>query len=106
MISQETIHEAIKRLVKAYQPLEIYMYGAYAWGTPGEEDEVNFLIVIESSDQKPPRRTYKGYEVLLGLEIPKSIAVFTKQEFDTFVGDVSSSTYEIKTKGKLLYARS
>ncbi len=33
MISQETIQEAIRRLVKSYDPLEIYMYGKYAWGT-------------------------------------------------------------------------
>ena len=32
MIFQETIQEAIGRLVKAYNPLEIYLFGACAWG--------------------------------------------------------------------------
>ena len=104
MISQDIIDKAIQRLVKAYQPLEIYMYGAYAWGTPGEEDTVNLLIVVESSNQKIQQRSYKGYEMLLDIEMPKSISVFTKQEFDSFVHDKSSATHEIKTKGKLLYA--
>ena len=44
MISQETIQEAIRRLVKAYDPLEIYMYGKYAWGTPDEDDDLNLCI--------------------------------------------------------------
>ncbi len=43
MIPQETIQEALARLVKAYDPLEIYMYGKYGWGTPDEDDDLNLL---------------------------------------------------------------
>ena len=105
MISQETMQEAIERLVLVYNPLEIYLFGPYAWGTPDEEDDVDLLVVVESSDKKPPQRTYVGFKVLFGLGIPPNVVVFTKQEFDRFASDVTSSTYEIKTKGKLLYAR-
>jgi hypothetical protein len=41
----------------------------------------------------------------LGLKIPTNVVVFTKQEFDTFSQDVTSLTYEVKNKGKMLYAR-
>ena len=52
MITQATIDEAIKRLVKAYNPLQIYLYGDYAWGTPNEESSFDVLIVVESSRRK------------------------------------------------------
>lgn len=106
MISQETIEEVIRRLVKAYDPLEIYLYGKYAWGTPDEEDDLNLLLVIESSDKKIYQRSDLAFDVLLSLKIPKNISVFTKQEFDTNCQDTTSLTYEIKNKGKKVYARS
>ncbi|KKQ48833.1 MAG: Nucleotidyltransferase domain protein [candidate division TM6 bacterium GW2011_GWF2_38_10] len=105
MISQETINEAIKRLVKAYNPLQIYLYGDYAWGIPHEESSLDLLIVIEASHERIIKRGYLAFEALLGLHIPKNVVVFTKEEFNTFAQDPQSNTYEIKTKGKVLYAR-
>lgn len=40
-----------------------------------------------------------------GFLSPYNIVVFTKDEFDKYVHDATSDTYEIKTKGKVLYAR-
>lgn len=34
MISPETLEEVKNRLVKTYAPLEIYLFGSYAWGNP------------------------------------------------------------------------
>ena len=104
MISQETIQEAVKRLVKAYDPLTIYLYGSYAWGTPSEDDDLNLLLIIESSDVKVYKRGDKAFDTLLGLKIPTNIVVFTKQEFDTFSKDITSLTHEVKSKGKIVYA--
>ncbi len=106
MISQETIQEAIRRLVKAYNPLEIYMYGKYGWGTPDEDDDLDLLVIVESSDEKVYKRGYLAFEALFGLGIPKNIAILTKQEFDTSCQDVTSLTYEVKNRGKRVYARS
>ncbi len=100
MIPQETIQEAIRRLVKAYDPLEIYMYGKYAWGTPDEDDDLNLLLVIESSDKKAYQRGDLAFDTLLSLRIPKNVSVLTKQEFDVSCQDVTSLTYEVKNRGK------
>ena len=106
MISQEVIQEAVRRLVKAYNPLEVYLYGSYAWGNPNEDDDLNLLLIIESSDKKVYKRGDKAFDTLLGLEIPTNVIVFTKQEFDTFSKDATSLTYEVKSRGKIVYARS
>ncbi len=106
MISQETIQEALDRLIKAYDPLTIYFYGSYGWGTPDDDDNLNILLIIESSDVQVHKRSYKAFNALLGLEIPANVIVFTKQEFDTFSQDVNSLTYEVKSRGKVVYARS
>lgn len=106
MISQETIQEAIRRLVKAYNPLEIYIYGKYAWGNPDEDDDLNLLIIVETSNKKVYQRGDLAFDALLSLEIPKNVTVFTKGEFDAFCKDVTSLSSEIKNRGKKVYARS
>ncbi|MFA6263779.1 MAG: nucleotidyltransferase domain-containing protein [Candidatus Babeliales bacterium] len=105
MISQETIQEAVRRLIKAYDPLEVYLFGSYAWGHPNEDDDLNLLLIIESSDEKVYERGDLAFDTLLSLKIPKNVIVFTKKEFDTLSQDATSLTHEVKTKGKRLYAR-
>lgn len=105
MISQAIINEAIKRLVKVYDPLQIYLYGDYVWGSPNEESTFDLLIVIEESDERVLKRGYLAFEALLGLKIPQNVVVFTKEEFDKYAKDPKSNTYEIKNRGKVLYAR-
>ena len=105
MITKTTIDEVVKRLVRAYAPLQIYLYGDYAWGVPNEESTLDVLIIVESSKERVIKRGYSAFEALLGLQIPKNVIVFTKEEFDKYAQDPNSDTYEIKTRGKVLYAR-
>jgi len=102
MISEETIQEAKNRLVKAYDPLTMYIFGPYAWGTPDDDADLNILLIIESSDEKVYKRGDRAFDALLSLKIPTNVTVFTKQEFDRFSQDVTSLSYEIKSKGKIL----
>jgi uncharacterized protein len=105
MIAQATIDEAIQRLIKAYNPLQIYLYGDYAWGTPNEESTIDILVIVEASDERIIKRGYPAFEALLGLKIPKNVVVLTRDEFDQYTQDPNSSTSEIKNRGKILYAR-
>jgi len=103
--TQSTIDEAIKRLVKAYKPLKIYMYGDYVWGTPNEESTVDLFIIVDSSNERAIKRGYLAFEALLGLEIPKNVIVLTSEELNQDVQDPNSEIHEIVRKGKLIYAR-
>ena len=105
MIPQETIQEAIQRLVKAYNPISIYLFGKYAWGIPDEDDDLGILLVIESSHEKAYKRGHLAFDALFGLKIPTNVIVFTQQEFDKFSEDTSSPTHEVKHRGKIVYAR-
>ena len=105
MISPEIIQEAINRLATAYDPTTVYLYGKYAWGTPDDDDDLNFLIVVESSTEKAYKRGDRAFDALLSLKIPTNIGVFTQKEFEPFSQNPTSPTYEIKHKGKIVYAR-
>ena len=105
MIPPEIIQEAIKRLIAAYTPSTIYLYGKYAWGAPDDDDDLNFLIIVESSTEKAYKRGDRAFDALLSLKIPTNIGVFTQKEFEVFSQDQTSPTYEVKHKGKIVYAR-
>lgn len=106
MISKEIIEEVKNRLVKAYNPVAIYLFGSYAWGTPTEDSDLDLLIVVDKSDEKSYERPILGYIALRGLEdISKDLIVQTKEEFERFSKDVTTLGYKIKKDGELIYAR-
>lgn len=104
-ISNEVIEEVKKRLIKVYDPFKIYLFGSYAWGCPTEDSDLDFLIVIDSSEEKRHKRSKRGYEVLWGLDISKDIMVYTKEELEACLADQNSLVYKIVNQGKVLYAR-
>jgi predicted nucleotidyltransferase len=106
IISQETIEEVKKRLVEVYDPLKIYLFGSYAWGCPTEESDLDFLIVVDDSQEKRHKRSKPGYEVLWGLNISKDLMVYTQQELADRVTDQNSLISKIVNQGKVLYVKS
>jgi uncharacterized protein len=105
MISEKTIEEVKKRLVETYNPIAIYIFGSYAWGTPTEDSDLDLVIVIDKSDEKSYSRPRPGQQALFGLGISKDIIVYTKDEFEKSSNNVTTLCHKIKNDGKVLYAR-
>jgi uncharacterized protein len=101
-ISNEVIEEVKKRLVEVYAPLKIYLFGSYAWGCPTEESDLDFLIVVDDSQEQRHKRGKPGYEALWGLDISKSLMVYTKEELEARLADQNSLIYKIVNQGKVL----
>jgi predicted nucleotidyltransferase len=105
MVNKETIEEVKNRLVKAYNPVAIYLFGSYAWGSPTEDSDLDLLIVIDASNEKFYRRMDPAYDALFGMGIAKDIIVYTKEEFDNVSQNITTLGYKIKKEGTVLYAR-
>ena len=104
MIAENIIEEVKERLVKTYHPIEIYLFGSYAWGSPDEESDLDILVIVEGSDEKRFKRSLPASLVLRDLMVPKDILVVTKSEFEKSSNDVATLFYKIKHKGKKIYA--
>ena len=105
MIKKNTIDEVVRRLITVYHPLEIYLFGSYAWGSPNEESDLDLLVVIDKSDQKRFERPVAGLLALFGLNISKDLIVSTSDEFLRSTADLSSLYFKIKHEGKRIYAK-
>ncbi|MBX9831308.1 nucleotidyltransferase domain-containing protein [Candidatus Babeliales bacterium] len=105
MITPEIIEEVKKRLIEVYDPLTIYLFGSYAWGTPTEDSDLDLLVIIKDSTEKPQARPYAGMKALWGLNISKDLLIYTQEEFDSRTSDYTTLPYVVKKSGKVIYAR-
>ncbi len=105
MVKQEIIDEVKKRLIEVYDPLKVYLFGSYAWGSPTEDSDLDLLIVVDASDEKTFKRSMSGHRALFGLHVFKDLLVLTQREFDKEAEDPSSLCFKIKQQGKVLYVR-
>lgn len=105
MVSKEILEEVKNRLVTTYNPVAIYLFGSYAWGSPTEDSDLDLLIVVDHSDEKSYKRPIPGYDVLFGLGISKDLIVATQEEFLRRSSDVTTLEYKIKNEGEVIYAR-
>lgn len=105
MVTKEIIDEMTNRLVKAYNPEAIYLFGSYAWGNPSEESDVDLLVVVATSNQKRWERPRAGSAVLWQLGHPKDLVVYTRAEFDRAAEHPSTLARKVKEEGIKLYAK-
>jgi predicted nucleotidyltransferase len=97
------LKEITSRLIKIYKPEEIYLFGSYAWGTPGKNSDIDLFIIVEKSDLDRAERIRVGLRALLDLNIPVDILVYTKDEVEEKKNHPSTLTHKILTRGVKLY---
>ena len=103
MISKSQIDEAVKRLVKTYNPLAIYLFGSYAWGTPTEESDVDFFVIVDETEIPYHKRPRTGEKSLWKIGFSTDLIVVTKEEFERKIAEKTSLYHKIKNEGALEY---
>lgn len=99
------LKDVTDRLVKKFNPVEIYLFGSHAWGTPHKDSDLDLLIVVDQLKGKQWEDCSQGYDALFDIRIPKDIIVYPKAEFEQKSETATSLFRKIKDEGKLLYAR-
>ena len=105
MISDKTIEEVTQRLVKLYNPVEIYLFGSYAYGVPNEDSDLDLVPLLKNA-KRSHQMLVDGHRALGGFYTCKDLLIFTKDEFARFSQDKTRLSYIIKNQGKQLYAQS
>jgi len=103
MINSKMIDQVKKRLVEAYDPLAIYLFGSYAWGTPHNESDLDLLVVVPDGQQDKYSMLVKGHRVLFDLDISKDLVIYTKEEFEDLSKDITTLGYRVKEEGRKIY---
>jgi predicted nucleotidyltransferase len=69
------LDEVVRRLVEAYQPGRVYLFGSVARGDAGPDSDYDILVIVP--DDVPPerRRSRLAYEVLWGTGVAADVLV-------------------------------
>ena len=110
LITPEQIEEVKNRLIAAYNPKQIYLFGSYAWGTPHVDSDLDLMVVVDkfepvvTEDGEVYRPSFAGKMALFGMFFPKDLVVLTENEFAEKSAVQGKLAYAVKHYGKLLYA--
>jgi uncharacterized protein len=96
--------EVVRRLVAAYEPERVYLFGSFARGDAGPDSDYDLLLVVPDSAPPDRRRSRLAYEVLWGTGIAADVLVWTRDRFDSRVALRASLPATVLREGKLLYA--
>ena len=80
--SDPALAEVVRRLVEAYQPERVYLFGSVARGDAGPDSDYDILVVVR--DDAPPdrRRSRLAYQVLRGTGTAADVLVCTHSYFE------------------------
>lgn len=98
------LSDAVGRLRGALSPAAIYLYGSYAYGTPGPHSDIDLLVVVKQSSLTVFERDAIAYRALGDIPFPIDVQVYTESEFEERAALPVSFERTVKLKGKRLDA--
>lgn len=102
-VSQDLLNEITRRLVAEFQPEQIYLFGSHAWGSPHQDSDLDLMVIVRESTERPIRRMQRAHRCLWGLRVSKDVFVQTREEFDLYKDLLGSFQRQILERGRKLY---
>ena len=97
------LDEIVRRLVAAYQPERMYLFGSHARGDAGPDSDFDLLVIVPDDAEPRRRRSRLAYEVLRGTGVAADVIVWTRDYFDRRRAVPASLPAEIEREGRLLH---
>lgn len=97
------LNEILRRLIAAYDPLQVYLFGSKARGEAGANSDYDLLVVVP--DDAPPerRRSRLAYEALRGTGAAADVLVCTHSYFEPRRSLRASLPGTVLREGRLLH---
>jgi hypothetical protein len=98
------VGELVRRLVEAYRPERLYLFGSRARGETGPDSDYDLLVVVP--DDAPPRRKRSrlAYEALRGTGVAADVLVWSHAAFQARLPLRASLPATVVAEGALVYA--
>ena len=103
-VTEERLQEVVRRIVEAFDPERIILFGSYARGEPTPHSDVDLLIVMEDGG-RPAERRMAISRLFRPRPFPMDILVYTPAEIQHALTLRDPFILETLERGKTLYAR-
>ena len=97
------LENAVERLKSEFQPEAIYLFGSHAWGAPTEESDVDLMVIVPASDERPIRRDQRAQKCLSRLALPADVLVRTREEINRYKHLRAALFHQVLNQGLKLY---
>ncbi len=104
--AQPVIVEMVRRIVAAFDPETVILFGSHARGDATPDSDVDLAVIFPRLDG---RRMDKAVEIgvaLHGMGVGKDVVVLTKQDYEEQRNLTGTMGNILASEGKVLYARS
>ena len=102
MVTREDIQATCDDIVREFTPLQVILFGSYAYGTPTEDSDVDLLVVMDI-----PKSEFRNKAVEIRQRIPHrfslDLLVRSPEEIASRVSYNDWFLREITEKGDFLY---
>ena len=98
--------EVVRKLVEAYRPERVYLFGSVARGEVEPDSDYDLLVVVPDDAPSDRKDSKLAYQVLWGTGAAADVIVWEKSRFERRARVVSSLPGMVLREGKLLYAAS
>jgi len=95
--------EVVRRLIQAYRPERIYLFGSVARGDAGPHSDYDILVVVPDDSRPEQLRSRLAYQALRGTGTAADVVVWPKSGFERRSRVISSLPAIVLREGKLLY---
>ena len=97
------LDEATRRLVAEFQPQQVWLFGSHAWGTPDEDSDLDLLVIVPDSSERPIRRDQRAQRCLGRLPVSADVLVRTRREVERVRDVPGSLTRDVLRNGRKVY---
>lgn len=102
MNREQAIQEAVRRMIRYFNPERVYLFGSAARGDARPSSDVDFLVVLP--DSAPKEHLFGGvYRQLAGLTVPIDVVAMRRRDFEARKDWLMSLPAIALREGKLLY---
>jgi len=94
----------VERLIDAYEPERIYLFGSKARGDCGPDSDFDLMVVVPDTAPADRQRSRLAYDVLRGTGTAADVLVWTRSAFESRLHLAASLPATVLREGRLLYA--
>ena len=104
LADDRVLAELVRRLVEAFHPERIFLFGSKARGDAGPDSDYDLLVLV--GDEAPPERCRSrlAYQALRGTRTAADVLVWSRNEFKRRLHLAASLPAIVNREGILLYA--
>lgn len=103
-VEDPILKEIVGRLVDAFRPERIYLFGSHARGDVGPDSDYDILVVVSEAEEPGYRLAQRAHSLLWDLGAAVDILVWTREDFESRLHLKASLPSTVVREGRLPYA--